>query len=251
MSNQMMFPNMKIIPLTFVLKYNPAVIGVIYRLHENDPKKRLYKIYLHGLINKNNSQEITQQLFEEHKIYLNKKYVSFDQIEKLVQKLLEVSRENKKSQKLFADENPSDKYLKKATDKDKIFVKDDTADLLQMNLMKRKDANGGSKALQQNSNQGVMGYQDGKQVYNGEDDEFDDDMNRNIEEGLEDLDPDTLEYDIENGDDLLDEEEYIAKMQVINTQEKVGGSNKANFLKGLGEKDFFGNKNLHRGNLSD
>ena len=80
LANQGFFPNMKIIPLKFVLKYNPAVIGIIYKLHENDSKQRLYKIYLHGLINKASSQEITQQLFEEHEMHLNKKFVSFSQV---------------------------------------------------------------------------------------------------------------------------------------------------------------------------
>ena len=80
LDNQGFFPNMKIIPLKFVLKYNPAVIGIIYKLHEKDSKQRLYKIYLHSLINKGNSQEITQQLFEEHKMHLNKKFISFDQV---------------------------------------------------------------------------------------------------------------------------------------------------------------------------
>jgi Fe-S-cluster formation regulator IscX/YfhJ len=284
------FPNMKIVPLSYVIKVNPAVIGLIYKLHENDNKKRLYKIYLHGLINKTDAEEITEQLFEEHKMHLNKKFVSFDQIQKLVQKLLDESKENKKSQKLFK-ESPTDKYKKAAGNKDNIFVKDDTADILQMNMMRRKDMGlpqqsnaqqAPSKASQKYKvqlNEDIDHFDSlsgaeadspikdqGKGQLANEDYEFDEDandLNRNIE-GLEDIDAE-LEYgglEIENGDDLLDEEEYIAKMQLMSkiaesqqNQGKKGGasgSNKANFLKGMAERDFMGShQNMKRGNLSD
>jgi len=286
--NQGFFPNMKIVPLSYVLKVNPAVIGLIYKLHENENKKRLYKIYLHGLINKTNAKEITEQLFEEHKMHLNRKFVSFEQIQKLVQKLIDEAQENKKSQKLFK-ESPPDKY-KKATNKDNIFVKEDTADILQMNMMRRKDMGlpqqsnaqqPPSKASQKykvqlNDNidhfDSLSGAEadsplkdQGKGALANEDYEFDEDgndLNRNIE-GLEEIDAE-LEYgglEIENGDDLLDEEEYIAKMQLMSklteNQENQGkksgaGSNKANFLKGMAERDFMGqHQNMKRGNLSD
>jgi len=59
-----------IIPLTFVLKYEPPQIGMIYKVNKNDKKRRLYKIYLHSLITKNDPIVITNQLFMEHSFYL-------------------------------------------------------------------------------------------------------------------------------------------------------------------------------------
>jgi len=72
--------NSSIIPLTYVLKYEPPVIGMVYRISQNDKKKRIYKIYLHGLIYKNNPEEIVQQLFQEHALYLTGAKVSKDQV---------------------------------------------------------------------------------------------------------------------------------------------------------------------------
>jgi len=70
----------KIIPLTYVLKYEPPLIGMVYKNGENDPKKRIYKIYLHGLIYKNDPESITNQLLQEHALQLNGAKVSKEQV---------------------------------------------------------------------------------------------------------------------------------------------------------------------------
>jgi len=259
------FPTSKIIPLKYVLKFNPAIIGVIYKLHEKDPKKRLYKIYLHGLINKSNSKDITTQLFEEHKMHLNKKFVSFEQIQSLVQKLLDITKENKKSQKLFA-ENPTDKYVVKATDKDKIFIKDDTADLLKMNMNKRKDGGapqhylkGGQPPIYDQSDNidhfdsisgGTPLKEQGKNTDTQEDYEFDDDNNGyNGAEGVyaEGMDYEGLE--MENGDDLLDEDEYISQLQMDKMMNKI--VDEPPVKKDAVAKKGYAIRNFQRGNLSD
>jgi len=77
---QFVFPNSKVIPLNYVLKYEPPLIGMVYRVHQNDKKKRIYKIYLHGLIYKNDAEAITSQLFQEHPAYLNEKFISKNQV---------------------------------------------------------------------------------------------------------------------------------------------------------------------------
>lgn len=70
----------KIIPLDFILQYDPPMIGMVYKVNENQTKKRLYQIFLRDLIYINDANAITKQLFEEHKIHLNPVYVSFDQV---------------------------------------------------------------------------------------------------------------------------------------------------------------------------
>ena len=79
-SQHTQFSNAKFYPLTYVLKYDPPTIGMIYKLNENDTKKRMYKIYLHGLIYKNDPDLITRQLFEEHALHINENNVSQKQV---------------------------------------------------------------------------------------------------------------------------------------------------------------------------
>jgi len=88
-SQHTQFSNAKFYPLTYVLKYDPPTIGMIYKLNENDTKKRMYKIYLHGLVYKNDPDLITCQLFEEHALHINENNVSQKQIKSLVTKLLQ------------------------------------------------------------------------------------------------------------------------------------------------------------------
>lgn len=71
---------LKIVPLDYVLKYDPPLIGLVYKVNENESKKRLYQIYLRDLILENDAKAITEKLFEEHKLHLNPAYVSPDQV---------------------------------------------------------------------------------------------------------------------------------------------------------------------------
>lgn len=41
----------KIIPLKLVVKFEPPVIGLMYKRNENDKKKHIYNILLNGIIN--------------------------------------------------------------------------------------------------------------------------------------------------------------------------------------------------------
>jgi hypothetical protein len=83
------FSNTRIFPLTYVLKYDPPMIGMVYKSNEKDPKRRIYKIYLHGLIYKNDPEAITRQLFQEHTLHINENNVSHKQVKSLVTKLLQ------------------------------------------------------------------------------------------------------------------------------------------------------------------
>jgi len=84
------FSNTKFFPLTYVVKYDPPMIGMVYKLSEKDTKKRIYKIYLHGLIYKNDPEQITRQLFQEHALHINENVVSHKQIKNLVTKILQM-----------------------------------------------------------------------------------------------------------------------------------------------------------------
>jgi len=83
------FSNTKLFPLTYVLKYDPPMIGMVYKQNEKDTNRRIYKIYLHGLIYKNDPEAITRQLFDEHTLHINENNVSHQQIKSLVTKLLQ------------------------------------------------------------------------------------------------------------------------------------------------------------------
>jgi len=77
---QTQFSNLKFFPLTYVVKYDPPMIGMVYKTSEKDTKKRIYKIYLHGLIYKNDADQITRQLFQEHALHINENVVSQKQV---------------------------------------------------------------------------------------------------------------------------------------------------------------------------
>ena len=67
---------MVITPLKFVVKYEPPLIGIIliqgllYKKNKKDKKKYIYNILINGLINLQDSFEITKALFQEHSEYL-------------------------------------------------------------------------------------------------------------------------------------------------------------------------------------
>jgi len=56
----------KIIPLKFVLKFVPPVIGLMYKSNIKDKKKHIYNIVLNELINLPTIEEITNKLIFEH-----------------------------------------------------------------------------------------------------------------------------------------------------------------------------------------
>jgi len=78
----------KVHPLSFVVRYNPPSIGLIYKIRPSDRKKRKYEIFLNGLITLPSSELIAKQLFMEHSLILNPEIVSIEQIQRLVEKIL-------------------------------------------------------------------------------------------------------------------------------------------------------------------
>ena len=78
----------KIYPLSFVVRFNPPSIGLVYKIRPSDRKKRKYEIFLNGLITLPSSDLIAKQLFLEHSLILNPEIVSFGQIQRLVEKIL-------------------------------------------------------------------------------------------------------------------------------------------------------------------
>ncbi len=79
-SSQKSKPKCSIYPLTFVLKYEPPMIGMVYKSSEKSEKKRIYKIYLHDLIYKDSAEEITDRLLLEHAKLLNDNVISKKQV---------------------------------------------------------------------------------------------------------------------------------------------------------------------------
>jgi Fe-S-cluster formation regulator IscX/YfhJ len=84
---QLQFPQM--VPLKFSITYEPPQIGLLYKRHPNDKKKQLFVIQLNGLIFLGDPEKITEILFHKHCDYLDPYIVSFVQVKKLVEKLLE------------------------------------------------------------------------------------------------------------------------------------------------------------------
>lgn len=39
-----------VVPIRFVAKYQPPIIGIVYKRNTNDTQKRLYEIHLNNLI---------------------------------------------------------------------------------------------------------------------------------------------------------------------------------------------------------
>jgi hypothetical protein len=48
------------------IRYEPPIIGVLYKQKVTDPKKKLYKILLNKLIYNTNQEEVAKQLYLEH-----------------------------------------------------------------------------------------------------------------------------------------------------------------------------------------
>ncbi|CAD8193932.1 unnamed protein product [Paramecium pentaurelia] len=79
----------KFIPLGFVIKYDPPVIGLLYKRSIQENKKKVYNIHLQNLIKLDDEVEITKQLFEEHPEFLDPDIIEPEQVLGLVQRLIE------------------------------------------------------------------------------------------------------------------------------------------------------------------
>ncbi|CAK79247.1 unnamed protein product (macronuclear) [Paramecium tetraurelia] len=85
----------RVIPIKWVLKFEPPIIGLVYKQHQKEKKKHLYQISLNNLIFLTNPEDIVNQIIYEHPVYLNRKFIKHEQLIGLVRKLLDY-----KSQKL-------------------------------------------------------------------------------------------------------------------------------------------------------
>jgi hypothetical protein len=61
-----------------VLKFDPPVIGLLYKRNLKETKKHLYQIHLNNLIFLTNGEDITRQIFYEHQHYLNPNVIKPD-----------------------------------------------------------------------------------------------------------------------------------------------------------------------------
>ena len=84
MSEEIQIISENIVPLKFVVKFSPPIIGLLYKPNKNENKKHIYNILLNELINIPNPEEITKQLFYEHSIILNPNIINPEQVLYLV-----------------------------------------------------------------------------------------------------------------------------------------------------------------------
>ena len=67
-------------PLQLCIKVDPPQIGIVYKQHKNDKKKRIYLIQLNSLIFLGQPERITQLLYEKHSDYLDPDKVNPEQV---------------------------------------------------------------------------------------------------------------------------------------------------------------------------
>lgn len=70
-------------PIKWVLRYDPAMIGLVYKHHAKEKKKHLYQIFLQNLIFLTNPEDITTQLYYEHPLILNPAVIKTEQVPSL------------------------------------------------------------------------------------------------------------------------------------------------------------------------
>lgn len=81
------YPNL--IPVRFLVKYDPPQIGFIYKRHRNDKLKHLFLVQLNNLIISGDAGKIAQALFAKYPAFFNRKVVAVRQVEALVNRILE------------------------------------------------------------------------------------------------------------------------------------------------------------------
>ncbi|KAM3129161.1 hypothetical protein pb186bvf_018716 [Paramecium bursaria] len=96
----------QIIPLSFVLKYEPPTIGLVYKDKQN--KKKVYNILLQDLIYLEDEVDITEMLFAEHPKFLDPAFVEPKQVLQLVQKLIDWRNAQFEQQEAFIEDSSSD-----------------------------------------------------------------------------------------------------------------------------------------------
>ena len=69
------------VPLGFVLKYDPPVIGLLYRPKgKAKDKRKMYTIHLNNLIFLAEPEDIVEALFNEHPTFLDPNIIKPEQV---------------------------------------------------------------------------------------------------------------------------------------------------------------------------
>lgn len=76
----------RIIPTNFGLKYNPPKLGIQYYFKENPKATFVHEVKLENVENKR-AEELINELFTQHKKFVDPKVVSRNQLENLMEKL--------------------------------------------------------------------------------------------------------------------------------------------------------------------
>ncbi|KRW98392.1 hypothetical protein PPERSA_12871 [Pseudocohnilembus persalinus] len=123
--------NNNVVPVKFVCKYSPPIIGLVYKRKQDDGQKRLYEIHLNNLVFNQDTQQVAQQLFLEHPLVLSEKNISLQQVQKLVeniqQKILNQKDEDDNNiYDNFDEDQQQEKQNKNNNDNDNNF--DDISD---------------------------------------------------------------------------------------------------------------------------
>lgn len=73
------------------VRYEPPVIGIVYKKKDTDTKKRIYTILLQKLVFNPDPMDAARQLYAEHPHILNEKLIPVAQIAQLVKKIQAVT----------------------------------------------------------------------------------------------------------------------------------------------------------------
>ena len=79
---------MEVIPVNFGLKYKPPKLGVQYYIQNQPQAHFVHEIPLSFVSKVTNADQVTRELFDKHKFYLNPKIVSQAQVRKLIERLV-------------------------------------------------------------------------------------------------------------------------------------------------------------------
>ena len=94
----------KVCPVSFGIKFSPPKLGLQYHLPGKPEEQLLYEVVLTPLINKGlDCETIVNQLFAEHREYINSKVIARHQVRRLVDRVL--SRLSPKHQRMHQVEN--------------------------------------------------------------------------------------------------------------------------------------------------
>lgn len=103
------------------VRYEPPVIGVVYKRKDSDTKKRIYTILLQKVVFNPDAEEAARQLYLEHPHVLNEKSIPLQQVVQLIRKIQAVLGaeqdedyedfgQGQPRKQLFMDQYPDDEF---------------------------------------------------------------------------------------------------------------------------------------------